>query len=62
MPRAPARQSRFVDSVLGKVQIPVADVARNGYLRDTWALQDAESGTIEMKLEWQNCYVDQYME
>lgn len=25
-------------------------------------LQDAESGTIEMKLEWQNCFVDQYMD
>lgn len=35
------------------MQIPVADVARNGHLKDTWALQDAESGTIEMKLQWQ---------
>jgi hypothetical protein len=26
------------------------------------AAQDAESGTIEMKLEWQNCFVDQYVD
>lgn len=31
-------QSRFQDSMLGRVQIPVADVARNGCLKDTWAL------------------------
>lgn len=43
--------------MIGKVQIPVSDVVRNGHLRDVWALQEAESGTIEMKLEWQNCYV-----
>jgi hypothetical protein len=27
-------QSRFQDQMLGKLQIPVADVARNGYLKD----------------------------
>jgi hypothetical protein len=48
-------QSRFQDSVLGKIQVPVADVARNGSLKDTWALQDAESGTLEMKLQWCAC-------
>jgi hypothetical protein len=31
-------QARFQDSMLGRVQIPVADVARNGCLKDTWAL------------------------
>lgn len=55
-------KSRFQDSMLGRVQIPVADVARNGCLKDTWALLDAESGTIEMKLQWQTCFVDQYMD
>ena len=41
--------------------IPVADVVRNGHLRDTFPLQDAESGTIEMRLDWQNAYADDYM-
>ncbi len=58
----PLLQSRFQDSLLGKLQIPVADIARNGHLKDTWALQEAESGSIEMKLQWQNCYVDQYVD
>ncbi|KAF8055094.1 SYT1 [Scenedesmus sp. PABB004] len=53
-------KARFQDAALGKVQIPVADVARNGQLKDTWALQNAESGTIELKLTWHNTYVDQY--
>jgi hypothetical protein len=53
---APA-QERFKDQLLGKVQIPVMDVVRNGMLKDHWPLQQAESGTIEMKLEWSNCYV-----
>jgi hypothetical protein len=48
--------------MLGKLQIPVADVARNGYLKDTWPLLEAESGTIEMKLSWSNCHVEQYMD
>jgi hypothetical protein len=55
-------QSRFQDRLIGRVVIPVADVVRNGRLQDSWALQDAESGTIEMKLEWQDCYVDDYVE
>lgn len=42
--------------------IPVADVVRNGSLKDAFALQDAESGTIEMKLTWANCYVDDYVD
>jgi hypothetical protein len=58
----PCTQSRFEDKVLGRVPILVSDVARNGHLKDTWALQEAESGTIEMKLEWRNVYVDQYMD
>jgi len=53
-------KERFKDQLLGKVQIPVMDVVRNGMLKDHWPLQQAESGTIEMKLEWSNCYVDDY--
>lgn len=56
------KQARFTDRLIGRVNIPVADVVRNGRLKDSFALQDAESGTIEMKLEWANCYVDDYVE
>jgi hypothetical protein len=42
---------------LGKVQIPVMDVVRNGTLKSSWPLQEAESGVIEMKLTWANCFV-----
>lgn len=38
IPHCVVLQSRFLDSTLGRVQIPVADVARNGCLKDTWAL------------------------
>ena len=54
-------RARFVDRLVGRVTLPVADVVRNGHLKDSFALQDAESGTIEMKLEWANCYVDDYV-
>jgi hypothetical protein len=46
-----------VDVALGKVQIPVMDVVRNGSLKSSWPLTEAESGVISMKLIWQNCYV-----
>jgi len=61
-PHPPTPQSRFQDRLMGRVTIPVSDVVRNGNLKDSFALQDAESGTIEMKLEWANCYVDEYLE
>jgi hypothetical protein len=50
--------NRFRDKVLGRVSIPIRDVVRNGVLKDTWALQEAESGTVEMRIEWQNAYMD----
>jgi hypothetical protein len=49
---------RFRDKPVGRVQIPIRDVVRNGVLKDTWALQEAESGTVEMRIEWQNAYMD----
>jgi hypothetical protein len=58
----PHPQARFQDRLIGRVTIPVADVVRNGRLRDSFALQDAESGTIEMKLEWANCFVDEFID
>ncbi|KAJ9520774.1 hypothetical protein QJQ45_007633 [Haematococcus lacustris] len=36
------------DLVLGKLQIPVRDVVRNGQLQDTFTLQDAERGQIQL--------------
>lgn len=50
-------QEQLVDVALGKVQIPVMDVVRNGSLKSSWPLTEAESGVISMKLIWQNCYV-----
>uniref|UniRef100_A0A7S0S0C1 C2 domain-containing protein n=1 Tax=Chlamydomonas leiostraca TaxID=1034604 RepID=A0A7S0S0C1_9CHLO len=43
--------------VLGKLQIPVKDVARNGSLKDIWTLADTERGQIELALTWQTCYI-----
>ncbi|GFH08654.1 C2 domain-containing protein, partial [Haematococcus lacustris] len=45
------------DLVLGKLQIPVRDVVRNGQLQDTFTLQDAERGQIQLGLTWQTCYL-----
>ncbi|GAX84222.1 hypothetical protein CEUSTIGMA_g11645.t1 [Chlamydomonas eustigma] len=45
------------DKSLGKLQVPVKDVVRNGYLKDIWTLQDAEKGQIELALSWQTCYI-----
>ena len=54
--RGPVREVRtFADALIAERGV------RNGHLKDSFALQDAESGTIEMKLEWANCYVDDYV-
>ncbi len=45
---------------MGRLVIKVEDVARNGRLKDTWALQDAERGYIELNLQWQTCYVSEH--
>lgn len=45
------------DKVLGKLQIPVKDVARNGMIKDLWTLQDTERGQIELALHWQTIEV-----
>lgn len=43
--------------MLGKLEIRVRDVVRNGTIKDTWTLQDAEKGQIEAVLSWQTCYI-----
>lgn len=45
------------DKVLGKLEIRVRDVVRNGTIKDVWTLQDAERGQIELVLSWQTCYI-----
>lgn len=45
------------DNSMGKLLINVKDVARNGRLKDTWALQDTDRGYVELSLQWQTCYV-----
>ncbi|KAG2484002.1 hypothetical protein HYH03_017169 [Edaphochlamys debaryana] len=45
------------DAVMGKVMVRVEDVARNGRIKETWSLQDAERGYIELNLIWQPCHV-----
>ncbi len=45
------------DTFLGKLEIRVKDVVRNGTLKDIWTLQDAEKGQIELALAWQTCYI-----
>jgi hypothetical protein len=35
---------------IGSVRLPVAEVVRNGKIRDTWALQDTQKGDIALSL------------
>ncbi|PNW75817.1 hypothetical protein CHLRE_12g559450v5 [Chlamydomonas reinhardtii] len=51
------RKKEDKDPILGKVLIRVEDVARNGRIKETWSLQDAERGYIELNLIWQTCHV-----
>ncbi|KAG1680815.1 hypothetical protein FOA52_008148 [Chlamydomonas sp. UWO 241] len=46
------------DKIMGKLHIPVADIARNGSIKDVWTLQDTERGQVEMVLSWQTCYYE----
>ena len=47
------------DPLLGKFTFPVTDIARNGFIKDTWTLQDAEKGQIELALSWSTCYISE---
>ena len=35
---------------IGSVRLPVAEVVRNGKIRDTWALQDTQKGDVALSL------------
>ena len=41
------------DKLLGLVRVPVMDVVRNTRLKDDFALQQAQQGVLDLKLEWQ---------
>eukprot|EP00775_Hariotina_reticulata_P004857 gene4857-5102_t len=43
---------RFKDQVLGRVKVPVMDVAAAGRIRNSWPLQGALMGELEMVLQW----------
>ncbi|KXZ44359.1 hypothetical protein GPECTOR_69g452 [Gonium pectorale] len=45
------------DTLMGRLMIPVEDVARNGRIKEVWSLQDAERGYIELNLTWQTCHL-----
>jgi hypothetical protein len=45
-------QERFRDQVLGRVKVPVMDVAASGRMRSSWPLQGAMMGEVEMILQW----------
>eukprot|EP00879_Flechtneria_rotunda_P002198 GHRR01002384.1.p1 GENE.GHRR01002384.1~~GHRR01002384.1.p1 ORF type:complete len:790 (+),score=300.17 GHRR01002384.1:1478-3847(+) len=45
-------RERFKDQVLGRVKVPVLDVAAAGRIRDSWPLQGALMGELEMALQW----------
>jgi hypothetical protein len=47
---------RFEDKQLGKLNVAVADVARNGRLRDTFTLSEADRGEIELLMDWHTCH------
>ena len=41
-----AADSQSNDPSLGKFTFPITDIARNGFIKDTWTLQDAEKGQV----------------
>ena len=45
------------DKLLGRLMMPVKDIARNGSMKDTWTLTDAETGEIELAFDWQTVYI-----
>ena len=45
-------KGRFEDKLIGKVQLPVAGVAREGRVRGAFPLMAARSGEVELKLTW----------
>ncbi|WIA41914.1 hypothetical protein OEZ86_009229 [Tetradesmus obliquus] len=45
-------RERFRDQVLGRVKVPVVDVAAAGRVRSSWPLQGAMMGELEMILQW----------
>uniref|UniRef100_A0A383W4N2 C2 domain-containing protein n=1 Tax=Tetradesmus obliquus TaxID=3088 RepID=A0A383W4N2_TETOB len=45
-------RERFRDQVLGRVKVPVMDVAAAGRVRSSWPLQGAMMGELEMILQW----------
>lgn len=45
-------QERFKDHVMGRVKVPVFEVASAGRLHSSWTLQGAMMGEIEMILQW----------
>ncbi|EFJ52270.1 hypothetical protein VOLCADRAFT_86525 [Volvox carteri f. nagariensis] len=51
------KKGEETDPIMGKVLINVEHVARNGRIKETWALEDAERGYIELNLSWQTCHL-----
>jgi hypothetical protein len=46
-------QDRFAAATtLGRVKVPLSEVAAAGRLRGSWPLQGALEGQLEMVLEW----------
>ncbi|KAF6259938.1 hypothetical protein COO60DRAFT_1700585 [Scenedesmus sp. NREL 46B-D3] len=45
-------KERFRDQVLGRVKVPVMDVAAAGRVRSSWPLQGAMMGELELILQW----------
>eukprot|EP00882_Tetradesmus_deserticola_P000469 GHRQ01000515.1.p1 GENE.GHRQ01000515.1~~GHRQ01000515.1.p1 ORF type:complete len:388 (+),score=145.62 GHRQ01000515.1:58-1164(+) len=45
-------RERFRDQVLGRVKVPVLDVAAAGRVRSSWPLQGAMMGELEMIVNW----------
>ena len=45
------------DKLLGRLTMPVKDIARNGSIKDTWTLLDSEEGSIELNLQWTTVFI-----
>lgn len=45
-------QERFKDHVMGRVKVPVFEVASAGRVHERYALQGAMMGELELILQW----------
>lgn len=54
-----SRSEEDTDKLLGRLTMPVKDIARNGSIKDTWTLLDSAAGEIELALDWTTVFISE---